>query len=279
MTDQIAYRDRDFEFSVYLTYADTGLPVNLTDSTWELTLRRNFSEDILLTATISNAKLSLGSPATAGQIIVAFTAAEMAADGGRFVAELKRTDTGADTYSRWYVSCLNPGQVMGGDGNTITKPFGNIIARIVTTPGAVAAVADVTAPTLSGPTTQADSDTTGSGSVTTDEGNGTLYFVVTTSVTAPTALQVHDGEDHLGNAATDSGSQAVSATGPQAISGGFIGLSASTTYYAHFMHEDAAANRSAVVSSASFTTDADDAYIPTLDFSIARNSMYSGQVV
>lgn len=116
--------------------------------------------------------------------------------------------------------------------------------------------ADVTAPTLSSPVDASASDTTGTGSVSTNEGNGTLYFVVSTSASAPSAAQVKAGQMHTGAAAADSGSQAVAGTGVQTITGGFTGLTAATTYYAHYMHEDASANQSSVSSGDGFTTDA-----------------------
>ncbi|MGE0278358.1 MAG: hypothetical protein AB7R40_23425 [Nitrospiraceae bacterium] len=119
-----------------------------------------------------------------------------------------------------------------------------------------AAASDSTAPTLSNPVDSSSGSTTGSGSVDTDEGNGTLYWVVTTSATPPSAAQVKAGQDHTGSAAVDSGSQAVSGTGTQNISGGFTGLTPSTAYYAHYMHEDAATNQSSVSSGNGFTTDA-----------------------
>jgi hypothetical protein len=130
------------------------------------------------------------------------------------------------------------------------------------------AAGDVTAPTLTSPTASATGQTTASGSVSTDEDNGTLSAVVTTSATAPSAAQVAAGQDHTGAAAADSASQAVSATGVQTISGGFTGLTASTTYYAHYMHEDAATNRSTVASSSSFTTDSPP--LATHAFTISR---------
>lgn len=112
--------------------------------------------------------------------------------------------------------------------------------------------ADTTAPTLS-----AASGTGGtltcSGSVTTNEANGTLYAVVTGSATAPTAAQVKLGQDSTGTAALRVISQAVSATGVQTIVSG--GVTAGTRYM-HYMHEDAAANQSSVSSSASFTVTA-----------------------
>lgn len=113
---------------------------------------------------------------------------------------------------------------------------------------------DTTPPTLSSPTAAQSGSTTGTGSVSTNEGNGTLSWVVTTSSTSPSAAQVRAGQDHTGAAAVDSGSQAVSGTGVQSVTGGFSGLSPSTTYYAHYQHRDAASNDSTVSTSASFTT-------------------------
>jgi hypothetical protein len=89
---------------------------------------------------------------------------------------------------------------------------------------------------------------------TTDEGNGTLYAVVTTSATQPTVGQIKAAQDHTGAAAPWGGSQAISSTGAKTI--GASGLTAATTYYAHLVHTDAAANDSNRVTSASFTTSA-----------------------
>lgn len=114
--------------------------------------------------------------------------------------------------------------------------------------------ADVTAPTLTSPTDAANGATAATGSVSTDEGNGTLWWVVSTSGTAPTKAQVKAGQDHTGVAAADAGSQAVAATGVQTLSPAPSGLTASTAYTIHFMHEDAAANQSTVASGDGFTT-------------------------
>jgi hypothetical protein len=115
--------------------------------------------------------------------------------------------------------------------------------------------ADVTAPTLSAPVDDNAGSTDGALTVDTDEDNGTLYWVISTSASAPSAAQVKAGQMHTGAAAADSGSQAVTVTGTQTISGE-SGLTPSTTYYAHFMHEDAATNQSTVASGDGFTTDA-----------------------
>lgn len=111
------------------------------------------------------------------------------------------------------------------------------------------AAADTTAPVLTGPTGAATGATAASGAVTTDEANGTLYAVVTTSATPPSAADIR-----AGTGAAYATSQAVSATGVQSVAA--TGLTASTAYYWHFLHDDAAANASNIATSASFTTDA-----------------------
>ena len=103
-----------------------------------------------------------------------------------------------------------------------------------------AAVSDTTAPTLTSPTGTQTGATTASGTVTTDEANGTLYWLCNTSATA-TLAAVKAGS-----------SVAVSSTGSKSVT--VTGLTASTAYYLHYAHTDAAANDSAVVNSAQFTT-------------------------
>lgn len=102
---------------------------------------------------------------------------------------------------------------------------------------------DVTAPVLTSPACAATGSTTASGSVSTDEGNGTLYRYAS-------ANAVESGATVKAAALT----QVVSGTGSQAVS--FTGLAPSTSYYAHYLHRDAAGNDSAVASSVQFTTDA-----------------------
>lgn len=101
---------------------------------------------------------------------------------------------------------------------------------------------DTTPPTLTSPTGTSTGTTTASGSVSTNEANGTLYYLASTNASESAAT------------VKAASSQAVSATGTQSVS--FTGLTAATTYYAHYVHRDAAGNDSAVASSASFTTSA-----------------------
>lgn len=111
---------------------------------------------------------------------------------------------------------------------------------------------DTTAPVLSAPASSGIGATAATVTVSSNEANGTLYGVITTSSTTPTKSQIKAGQNDVGSAAIVAFNQAVSATGTQTAN--VAGLTASTTYYAHFMHEDLAGNQSTAVSSASFTT-------------------------
>jgi hypothetical protein len=108
------------------------------------------------------------------------------------------------------------------------------------------------APVLSNATDTATGQTTATITVDTTESNGTLYWVVTTSATPPTAAQVKTGKDNAGAAAAASGTQAISSTGTKTVS--VTGLTASTTYTAHFMHEETSATQSNVASGNGLTT-------------------------
>jgi hypothetical protein len=142
-----------------------------------------------------------------------------------------------------YIACL----VVGCNAFGCNAAWSNVLGPIID-------AADVTPPTLSLPTGASSGMSTADIGVTTNEGNGILYWVVTTSATTPSAAQIKAGQDHASAAAPDSGSQAVGSTGVKTDSAS--GLTASTNYYAHFMHEDASTNQSNRVSSTVFTTSA-----------------------
>lgn len=105
---------------------------------------------------------------------------------------------------------------------------------------------------LSSATSAKNGETGYTGSVDVNTANGTLYHVVTTSVSKPTQQQIQAGEDHNGVPAPASGSQAVSSVGTKQVSGS--GLVGGTTYYIHYQHS-ATEGESLVVTSPSFTTD------------------------
>lgn len=159
---------------------------------------------------------------------------------------------------------INPTGYVLGIADAPIASAGAISARTATASTSVTSVAltlllasesapsDTTAPTLTSPSGTGGALTC-SGSVSTNEANGTLYAVVTASSTAPSAAQVKAGQDHTSAAALRVVSQSVSATGTQTIGSGSV--TAGTRYW-HFMHEDAAANQSTVVSSSAFTVTA-----------------------
>lgn len=131
---------------------------------------------------------------------------------------------------------------------------GGIAAQLVTSGGIpvdlgsyVPGGGDVTAPTLSSPTGAQTGSTTATVGVTTNEANGTLYRYVSTSSTPPSAANLKSG-----SGAVVAGSQAISSTGAKTAS--ITGLTASTTYYTHWLHRDAAGNDSAIATGSGFTT-------------------------
>jgi hypothetical protein len=106
-------------------------------------------------------------------------------------------------------------------------------------------------PVLTSATGTKTGDTTASGSVSTDTASGTLYAVVTTSATPPSSADIKTGAG-----AVYATNKTVTATGAQAFHA--TGLTASTTYYWHFIHND-----SNIITSNSFTTDATPAVPPS----------------
>lgn len=107
-------------------------------------------------------------------------------------------------------------------------------------------------PILTSPAGSETGDHDASGSVSTDTANGTLYWIVDTSGTAPSVAQIQAGQGSDGVTADAYGSQSVTATGTQNVSAS--GLSGATIYDYYFQHQDGSSNDSTVVSSSSFTT-------------------------
>ncbi|WP_287365122.1 M14-type cytosolic carboxypeptidase [Thauera sp.] len=110
--------------------------------------------------------------------------------------------------------------------------------------------ADTTAPALTSPSASATGSTTASGTVSTNEGNGTLYWLASEN-SSESVVAVKAGS-----------SQAVTETGAQSVT--VSSLVPSTSYYLHFVHRDGAGNDSTVATSAQFTTSAEDTTPPTL---------------
>lgn len=137
----------------------------------------------------------------------------------------------------------------------------------VATGSTAATVTDTTAPTLTAASATATGATTATGSVTTNESGGTLYWLVNTSATA-TAAQVKAGS-----------SKAVITAGAQTVS--VASLAASTLYYLHFLHADGAAtpNESTVANSASFTTQAAASTVTSVTVTPSTATLAGGATV
>lgn len=101
---------------------------------------------------------------------------------------------------------------------------------------------DVTAPVISNEASAAVSDVAASVSIDTDEANGFIHTLVSIDAVELLADIVANG------VAFD-----VTATGTQALPNA-TGLTADTTYYAHYVHRDDAGNDSNVIVSPTFTT-------------------------
>jgi hypothetical protein len=98
------------------------------------------------------------------------------------------------------------------------------------------------APVLTSPTGTKTGAKTGSGTVSTNTGSGTLYYYASTNSTESVATIKASGA-----------SQAVSGTGSQSVS--FTGLTSNTTYYAHYAHNAAGQDSTAANSTPGFLTD------------------------
>lgn len=131
--------------------------------------------------------------------------------------------------------------VVQDDTATPVNTSASVTSGLVTTQAA-----DTTPPTLSAVTGTVKSNALIVLGTTTDEGNGTLYGVLTTSATAPTALQVRSGQNQAGAAAAWAGSLTIASAGAKSFNA--TGLTATTGYYAYFVHRDTSGNDSAVQS-------------------------------
>lgn len=130
---------------------------------------------------------------------------------------------------------------------------------------------DTTAPILSSPSTSNITATAARGTATTDEANGTLFGIVSTSATPPTAIQVEAGQSNSGASASWAGSLAITSVGAKNLDA--TGLGSNTGYYFHFMHKDSSGNRSAVLTSSLFTTlTSGDTTPPTLSSALGSSA-------
>lgn len=92
---------------------------------------------------------------------------------------------------------------------------------------------------------------------TTNEANGAMYAVLTTSATPPSSAQVRAGQNNAGTSAAWAGNQAIASTGAKTFNA--TGPAAHTGYYPYIVHRDASGNDSTVMSIGLRTTFRDGA--------------------
>lgn len=113
--------------------------------------------------------------------------------------------------------------------------------------------------------------TTATGSITTDQALGTLYAVVTNSITQPSADQIRLGLNHLSAAALYAGSLTISTTGAKTFNA--TALASGATLYFHFAQF--IGDVTTVVSSSSFVTTAGSS-VTSVNGNVAVNSDATG---
>lgn len=185
----------------------------------------------VLVATEANAELRITSDAGGAAVVTDWTSAPAIAETGQHV---------------WLRMTSAAG------GLTETTAFIRIGRSFFARPG-VTTMPNMAAPVLSAATDAQAGTISGLGSVSTDDGSGTLYWVLTDSPVTPTPAEILAGQDHMASPAPKSGSQAVSTSGAQpeiAVSG----LVAGNTYHFHFAQENSSGSLSAALSSDGFTT-------------------------
>lgn len=188
-------------------------------------------------------------------------------------AQVKAGQTNAGTAAPWSRSAvvISASNVVQKAAHTLTP--GNWYAHLMhedaagnqslVATSAAFTIGDIVAPTLSGASGTATAYNAATLAVSTNEANGTLYGIVSSSAVAPSPTQIKAGQSSGGGAAPWVGNQAVTATGAQAMNA--TALTGSATYYAYFLHRDAAGNDSTVITSAAFSTPAaPDVTAPTL---------------
>lgn len=156
-----------------------------------------------------------------------------------------------DTGELQIVSGSEPFTVTPGSGNGTYEVYriDNSASVTVTSDDAIAPnITDLTA-TIS-PQNQATLEWS------TDEANGTAYWVCTTSVTVPSPAQIKTGQNHLGSVAEASGAQSVTTTGEQSTEP-VDGLQNGGSYSFHLMQEDESGNTSETLTTTVVVPDVD----------------------
>jgi len=231
---------------------------NITDTTATAGVTTDSSSGTLYIAVTTSATAPTASAIKAGT-------------GFTFAANQSITTTGAKTFS-----------VTGLTASTTYYHYyvhNNVVGDSAVLSGASFNTISLAPPVLSSATTTSVTTTTATAGVTTDSSSGTLYIAVTTSATAPTASAIKAGTGF-----TFAANQSITTTGAKTFS--VTGLTASTTYYHHTIHNNTNGD-SNILTSSSFTTSAGASYIldtlavaPTNVYSMRKLlSAYSGNAI
>lgn len=224
------------------------------------------SGDGASSVTFTASGVAASSVAAVGAAAVTFTPAGVAASSAASVgaAAVVFSPTGVAASTAASVGAATVVFSPSGVGASTVAAVGS--ASVTFSANGVAG-GDETAPLLSNWSVTPATPTTATLFVTTDEANGTLYAVVTASATPPTALQIRNGQDENGAAATFAGSQAISSTGQKSITA--TGLTPAGVYYAYFVHRDGSGNDSLVAATSSFTQPSPSAGAASFVFTVS----------
>lgn len=216
--------------------------------------------------------LTSGSASNATSVTIDYSVTSSEAGGTLYVSSETSSSPLTPTQMRTKTSVPNPG--VGGNTGTLSNlspsttyylqfmqdDIAGNASNVFVASSITTLTPDLTAPVLSSPTSDENGSNGYTGTISTDEGNGTIWYVVTSSSSQPSFAQIKNQQDHTGTTAPSFGDTSVSQSGTVNISGS--GLASSTTYYIHYAHEDAAENQSNIVTSSSFTTEASVAAQP-----------------
>ena len=239
------------------TTAPTVSSVTLTAATGAANNTLNAGDVLTATVTMSEATTVTGTPQLALNIGGTTVQANYASGSGSsaltftYTIQSGQTDLNGVSIAANALT-LNGGTLKDAAGNDATLTFAAVADN-------ASYKVDTTAPVESGSASSNLAQTTATIASTSDEA-GTMYYVVTTSATPPSAAQVMAGQSNTGAVATKSGSDAVAAATSKSFN--LTGLTAATQYHAYFVTVDAAGNPSSVAT-ASFTTAAPNV-APTL---------------
>ena len=157
--------------------------------------------------------------------------------------------------------------VSGTEPFTVTPAVGSgsyEVYRLDNSGSITLGTGDLTAPSLSELNIELSNDQA-TLNWSTDEANGTAYWVCTTQVDTPSSTQVISGQDHTGAPAEANGTVAANTSGAQS-SPPLNGLAAGQNYTFHLLQQDASGNISNILSNTATIPGSSDTLPPVLRY-------------